>query len=202
MNDANGRPLYLRTTYIADGSPYLYEEYAFAEITSSNGTLYPNVRVKVDLVDKLVIYITESGDEMIATTPIRQVRFHNFISSGVAQGAVVLEGSDGSVNSPGGKIYQVLESGKAKLLKELTVTFSDNKRYGEATVTRVFTRKETYFGLFDGPPGLKKLERNKSSLVDFFPTMKNEVTAYIEAQKLKCKSEEDLIVVFRYYNSI
>ena len=49
---------------------------------------------------------------------------------------------------------------------------------------------------------LRKVEKNKASLISMFETKQTEIRNYIENQKLKCKSEQDLIKVFNYYNSI
>ncbi|HMK25018.1 MAG TPA: hypothetical protein VK483_03245 [Chitinophagaceae bacterium] len=202
MKDAFGRPLYLRTNYIAEGSPFFYDEYCFAEITTTNGKVYPNVKVKIDLVNKSIIYMTESGEEMIATTPINQVKLMIFINNETAYGETILRGFNSPMNSADGNIYQVLEDGKAKLLKEVIVTYSDTKKYSEATITRVFTKKENFFALFENKTELRKVDKNKNSLISMFETKQAEIRNYIENQKLKCKSEQDLIKIFNYYNSI
>jgi hypothetical protein len=202
MSDANGKPLYLRTTYTAEGSPYFYDDYCFAELTGANGKIYSDVKVKLDLTDRSVIYLTESGDEMMATTPITRIKFMSFIYNGTAYGETVLQGFPTALNAADGKVYQVLEDGKTKLLKELEVTYTDNKRYGEATITRVFKRKETCFALLENTTDLKKVEKNKTAVVALFERKQQQVSNYIETQKLKCKNEQDLIQVFRYYNSL
>ena len=202
MKDAHGRPLYLRTTYVAEGSPYFYDDYCFAEITLTNGKVYPDVKVKIDLANKSILYMTESGVEMIASTPIRQVKLMSFISDETDYGEAILRGFNSPLNAADGNIYQVLEDGKTKLLKEVIVTYSDTKKYGEANITRVFTKKEIFFAVFENKKELRKVDKNKSSLISMFETKQTEIRNYIENQKLKCKSEQDLIKVFNYYNSI
>lgn len=202
MNDVTGKPLLLHTTYVAEGSPYFYEDYCYAQITAATGKIYSNVKVKIDLTDKSVIYQTESGAEMIATTPILQVKFMNFVSNGTAHGEVVLTGFNTSLNDEKGKVYQLIEDGKAKLLKELVVTYRDNKKYGEATITRVFTKIETFFGVAENAVQPKKIEKNKTSLASFFEAKQETIKTFIEEQKLKCKTENDFIRVFAYYNSL
>jgi hypothetical protein len=202
MKDAYGRPLYLRTSYVAEGSPYFYDDYCFAEITTTNGKVYPDVKVKIDLINKYIIYITESGDEMIATTAIHQVKFMSFIYNETAYGETILRGFNYPLNAADGNIYQVLEDGKTKLLKEVIVTYSDTKKYGEANITRVFTKKEIFFAVFENKTKLRKVDKNKTSLISMFETKQTDIRNYIENQKLKCKSEQDLIKVFNYYNSI
>ena len=54
MNDANGRPLYWGANYVPDGTPYFHEQYNWADITTLKGTVYKDVRVKYNLLDRVV----------------------------------------------------------------------------------------------------------------------------------------------------
>lgn len=203
MNDANGRPLYQRTEYIAEGTPYLYDEYCFSEITTVSGRIYTDVKVKINLLEKFVVYMADNGDEMIATMPISRIRLMNFVSNGKAHGEKLLESvNNAAMNAPDGKIFEVIENGKAKLLKELTVTYNDDKKYGEATITRVFTKNERLFALLENTTEPKKIEKNKTAIIDLFGAKKELIRSFIEGRQLKCKTEEELAQVFRYYNSI
>ena len=47
MKDVNGRPLYLRITYVAEGSPYLQDAYQAADITTTGNRTYTNIMAKV-----------------------------------------------------------------------------------------------------------------------------------------------------------
>lgn len=202
MNDANGKPLYLPTNYTQEGSPYFYDDYCIAEITSTSGKVYPNVKIKVNLQEKTVIYMTDSGDEMIATTPISSIKFSSVVYSGTAYEETILEGFNTPLNNAEGKIYQVLENGKNKLLKELSIVYNDTKKYGEATITRIFKRIETLFALFENTSELKKVENNKTAIISLFSIKQDLIKAYIDRQKLKCRSEADVIAIFRYFNSL
>ncbi|RYY19565.1 MAG: hypothetical protein EOO04_21755, partial [Chitinophagaceae bacterium] len=169
-SDVNGRPLYLKTEYNADGSPYLYEEYCMAEITAMNGKVYNNIKAKINLQDKLLLFTADNGQEMIMTSPIKKIKFFNYVSNGVAYPERTFQGHLTALNAEGAGIYEVLaEDSAATLLKLTTVNFHDSKGYGDATITRTFKKIETYFAAIPSKSKeLRKVERNKSGVAELF----------------------------------
>ena len=201
MKDANGMPLYWGSTYRAEGSPYYHSDYNWAEITTSNGTVYKDVRVKFNLVERKVQYLADDGTEMLATTAIRSIRFPVLIAEDGSKSNVMLISKTGSVNEANATIYEVLDSGKISLLKQVDITFRDEKKYSEAVITRHFDRKETDFLLL--PNGeYKKLEKNRSFISGVMVDKLKEIDAYITSHNLKCKSTKDFQQIVNYYNSL
>jgi|GEM_PF-692201 hypothetical protein len=203
-NDINGRPMYLKTEYIAEGSPYLYEEYCMTEVTLMDGKVYPNVKAKINLEEKLLLYTLDNGAEMIMTSPVKKIKFYNYVSNGVAYPERTFQGHLTALNAEGAAIYEVIaEDSAATLLKQITVTYNDSKGYGQATITRIFKKAENYFAAIPSQnKELRKVEKNKSALTSLFGSKAAAISAFIEQKKLKCKSEEDLTEVFRYYCSL
>jgi hypothetical protein len=200
MDDANGRPLYLRTSYSGEGSPYFSETYNEAEVTGADGKLYRNVRVKINLLDNEVLYLDAAGKEMIATMPIQKIRLLGFIdATGVSD--KVLKSNGQSLNTPNAPVYEVMDSGRCVLLKQVKVTFKDEKRYNEASVTRVFKRIESYFVLMAGGK-LQKLGQGKEDVLAILKDKEALVRAFIDMNNLKCRRAEDYKQVFGYYNSL
>ena len=205
MEDANGRPLYQRQEYRAEGSPYLFENYCLAEITAANGTKYPPLAIKINCLDNHVIYQAADGTEMIATTPISEITLYVFDENGHTKEKIILRGTNTALNTRGAKIYQVISEGKATLLKELKMSFIDTKGYGEATTTRTFTLDTHYYarlntGENDAP--LHKVERSKSGMIELFNDRQKEIGEYIARENIKCKSQKEMQQVFDYYNGL
>lgn len=197
MKDVNGRPLYLRVTYVADGSPYLEDAYRAADITTTNNKTYTGIMTKVNLMENVVQFLSPDGVEMVATMPVKKIRFH--ASGNGAASHVVLQSND-AINEPGTKIFQVLDSGKISLLKHLKAGFRDDRRYNEATITRVFTHNPVLYALRDGRE--LKVEKNREFLLQLFADKAKEIDRFIREKALKCKSEQDLVQVFQFYNAL
>ncbi len=203
MNDGNGRPLYMRTSYVAEGSPYLSEEYRLADITALSGKVYRNVNVRINFVDSQLEYIDNEGKELSAALPLQKIHFHIFSMEGKTIPNFTLQSVNESINAPGSRIFQLLDSGKCSLLKEIKITYKDQKKYGEATITRIFKKSESYVAFFPGKDQqLIKFDRNKTGVSSLFGDKQAKVSAFIDERKLSCKSDEDLIAVFNYYNSL
>ncbi|WP_315821655.1 hypothetical protein [Paraflavitalea speifideaquila] len=100
LNDANGRPMYMQTSYRSEGSPYYHEQYSLAEITSVAGKVYSNVNVKINIQTNEVLYMSADGKEMITTMPVKRIRFIGFMSE---QGAAdrILESFGQPLNTTG-----------------------------------------------------------------------------------------------------
>ncbi|HEX2848666.1 MAG TPA: hypothetical protein VHN59_19125 [Chitinophagaceae bacterium] len=203
-HDVNGRPIYLKAEYIADGSPYLYDNYCMAEITVMDGKVYPNVKAKIDLQEKLLLYMLDNGTEMIMTSPVKRIKFYNYVSNGITYPERTFQGHLTALNAEGAAIYEVLvEDSAATLLKQITVTFNDSKGYGETSTTRIFKKAEHYFAAIPSQSKeLRKVEKNKSALASLFGSKAAAISTFIEQKKLKCKSDQDLTEVFRYYCSL
>ncbi|MET0465595.1 MAG: hypothetical protein ABW007_20710 [Chitinophagaceae bacterium] len=205
MADADGKPLYLKSSYTAEGSPFIYDEYSDADITLTSGQVYANQKVKVNLLDKYFLYKTPDGVEMEITAPIHSIRFHAIGSGNTKiRQERILEGFGQALNAPGAPIYEVItKDSSAALLKQIIVTYIDVKPYGEVNTTRKFKHNETYFAAV--PPGnkqLKKIEKSKSAVAAIFGSQSSAVIAFINQKKLKCKSEEELVEVFKYYGTL
>jgi len=202
MNDGNGRPLYLRTNYIPEGSPYLYDEFCTAEITTMAGKVYTDVKVKFDLIEKELIYLDDKNESMVTSTPIKKIKLSSFVNNETFHEAVTIESHNMAINSPNTPVYAVLEDGNAKLYKQMLVTYTDLKKYGEATITRTFKRVENFYAVLPGKDTVIRIEKNKTAVAALFGDKQASINSFIEQQKLKCKSQADLIAVFKYYNSL
>ena len=201
-SDANGMPMYQKTEYRSEGSPYFYNDYCFAEVTAMNGVIYTGVKIKVNLEENKVLYLNDENVEMIATAPVKRIKFLPYIQEGKSFSSTILESPGAAINIPGAFIYQLLEDSTAKLYKHVSITYNDNKPYGEATITRVFSKKETYYAMVPGmDSSLHKLERNCEDIINLLKNKGPAINAYIAASKLNCKKEKDLIAIFRFYNT-
>lgn len=199
--ETNGRPLLINSQYNTDGSPFYYEEYAWADLISMNGQSYNGILVKFNISEKQIQFINPAGTEMIAGVPIKKIRLLNVIREDGSVENITLESDTGALNDPAGNVYQVLDSGKISLVKKIDISYSDEKPYGQASVTRHFTRKESDYIILPGGE-YKKLEKNKSFITEALKDKEKQVAVFIETNNIKCKSTKDFQKIISYYNSL
>ncbi|RYY61269.1 MAG: hypothetical protein EOO05_06965 [Chitinophagaceae bacterium] len=202
MQDANGRPLYLRQEYTAEGSPYYYEDYTYADVEAMSGKTYKDVKIRVNLLENQLAFQLPDGTELIAMTPIRSVTFYSFLKDNLSFDRVTLTGLDTPLNTPGVPVYELQVDGKAKLLNKMEVSFTDSKPYGSATITRVFRRKTELMAL-TGSGGLPvKIPKNREGVAALFGKDSEQVEQFIKINKLNCRLVNHLQQVFTYYNRL
>ena len=95
--------------------------------------------------------------------------------------------------------YQVLQDGPVSLLKQVKKTLGEKTEYGSATKTQTFVVSESwYIAKADG--SLVKIKKDKSTLLDALSDKKDQLNNFIEKEKLRVKSEEDMKAVVKAYN--
>lgn len=201
MQDILGKPVYLRVEYNVEGTPFYPAEYFSADIYIRNGKIYTGVPVKFNLLENLLLYKQEDGKEMSATSPISRVVFTD-TSKNWTMNNVIFENGFPSIDKQNeNTYYEVLDSGKVRLLKCRTVNFTDKKYYGQASMTRVFEQSESYY-VYLPERKMKKMEKGVEFFQSVFTDKKEELIRYIEVQKLKCRKESDWKKAIAYYNSL
>jgi len=199
MNDAYGRPLYMHTEYAVEGTPFFSNEYCSANLKIRKGKSYTGIKVKLNLQENLVIYDAGDGNEMAAVTPVERIEFLN--CNDASKNKVLISGYPPVDKQDVSSFYVLLDSGSVQLLKNISVTYRDTKYYGSTNTTRIFEQKENYYA-YSAEKGITRLSKENSAVLAVFNSKKSELSKFIAANDLKCKREDDLVKLFRYYNTI
>jgi hypothetical protein len=201
MTDVGGAPIYLKTEYVIDGSPYFPEEHMRTVIILKSGKIYPTVKSRLNLYDNVLIILREDGAEQMLSGSISKVIYES-VPAGQGTRTVVFQTGfpaiDGHDNTT---YYEVLDSGKLKLIKHSKVSYTDKRGYAEASITREFKKMETYYVVLPGNIILQ-IGKGKKDFLAALPGKKDELEKYIDNKKIKCKKEEDWIELVSYYNSV
>lgn len=198
-NDANGRPLKLNTGFRTEGSPFLYDEYRIADIHAANGQQYKGIKVKLNLAENSILYLSDKNEEMIAEIPIKKIVLDAIGKSK----PVTLISTRPILNEKGAPVFEVLVDGTAKLLKKLTINYTDTRPYNEASVVRTYIQNNT---LYAQTPKVgfqpQKIAKRKTDVLDLLSDKLKQIQSYMESNKLSCKNEKEIILVFEYYNTL
>ncbi|NOT51698.1 MAG: hypothetical protein HOP10_10530 [Chitinophagaceae bacterium] len=198
MTDISGKPIYLKVEYNVEGSPFFPVEYYKADIYIKKGKAYKDVYVKFNLQENLVLFKMADGTELSSSVPIQKIRFTD--TSRNMYNMVFENGFPAVDKQDEGSYYQVIDTGKASLLKYHSVSYIDKKQYGNASITRVFDQEESYYLLLYGI--MQKVGKGQEGFLSLFTDKKEELKKYMEKNKIKCRKEEDWRKVIAYYNSL
>ena len=201
LQDMNGKPIYLKVNYNIEGTPFYPEQYYKADLFIKNGKTYENIYVKFNLQENLVLFKSPDGVEMSATSAVQKIIFTDTINGGIMINKVFENGFPAIDKQNENSYYEVLDSGKVKLLKYHAVRYTDKNYYGDASITRVFEQTEICY-FYEPGKRIKKIEKGMKELLSLFTDKRTELNKYIDEQKLKCRNENDWEKVIAYYNSL
>jgi hypothetical protein len=201
IRNRQGDQFFNKTAIKWEGSPFYPYEYCVANIKTSGGQKFAKTKVRLGLIDNLVYYMVNDSSELVVNMPVEKIEFSS-CTEGVKGGGTEFQSGFAAIDKQDEKtFYQVLDSGKIKLLKYRSVTFSDDQAYGSTTTTRTFKTTETFYANLPGNK-MVKLGKGKEAILSVLADKKSQVENYIATNELKCKTEDDLVYVFNYYNSL
>jgi hypothetical protein len=194
----SGQPfMKARFAKVIEGSAFFNEQFMQGAIILSEGREYKYKLVRLNILDKEINYIDNRGDELVATTPIREVILWDTISK-TDHRFVVSEYIEAD-KKPEKDFYELLQSGAAELYKQYKKTLVETQVYGNATwEQKIFTDTRYYLLHQKQWRRIKKL----NDLPEFFADKKKELQQFITTKNLSGDSEENFTAVVKYYNSL
>jgi hypothetical protein len=183
---------------VVSGTPYFNEDYLPADLLMSGGGEHRNIPVKIDLVSNELVYKDSLGNELVATSSIRQVVLHNksagkdfvFINSAL----VNFNGHE-----PPAGWYQLIESGDASLYKKIQKTINETKPYNSATTEQTIQTTNKYF--VDAFSTFTEVKKPKE-LAELLADKSKEMESYIASNKINSKEDDGWQKAIAYYNSL
>lgn len=182
---------------IVEGTPFFNESFTGGKIVLSGGRIYTNIKLRLDMMDNTLQYISPEGEELIATTPIKTV----FLTDPATQKENQFDHSDQimTLSKMETGWYQLLDTGVLRLYKRHHKIIRENKPYGSATVEQYITTSYTYYLLINSVfTPIKKIK----ALPEMLQDKKTELQEYINTNSFTGKSDKDYLAVVGYYNSL
>lgn len=183
---------------IVSGSGYLSDNWMKADLILGDNKVCNNAIVRLDLLDNSVEYMDVSGNKMIATSVIREIKMtdttngdqYRFVhSSTLPTGKGIQEGW-----------YEVLEEGKASVYKRINKSVSESRQtYGSATMEQSIHTTEEYYIV---NAGIINRIKKFNSIPDVLLTKKEELKKFIKEKGLDGKTQDDFTTVVAYYNEL
>jgi hypothetical protein len=178
-----------------EGSPYLNETYANAEIWSS-ATAHQNFSVRYNIYQDAMEY--KQNGQIYAFDPSSKLRR---VVLGDETFILSRYDLDGQTKSG---FLQVLDSGKVMLYAKKVVKFTDAKKGGNLDGTDQlarYARGADVFFFKIGNTVPKEVESLKS-MIAVFPDKNEELTQFAKKEKISIKKEKDMIKLVKYYDGL
>jgi hypothetical protein len=198
--DLKGSQIPVANAVSIEGTPYYNPSWSSGSITLFNKKKYEGVSVKLNLHTDDVLYIEEkTKKELVA---IKGSVWEVEVGDPEINGLLVRFrcGYPVTGNNDVKTYYQVLEEGKATLLKQLKKIVNEDKPFNSATVIRRYETEKSYF-IFTGN-SMIPLKRKKEDLLEVLADQNEKVDEYIRINKLNIKAEDHLAKIIHYYNTL
>jgi len=181
------------------GSAYLYPEWSAGTLTDKNGKAYANLQLKYDTYSDR-IELNQDGQVL----EINSVAYPQFTLSVVQPGSnsVVKHSFSTGYNVPGFSVnsyFDVLKEGGITVLKKFKTSFVEENvsSYGTAEQKKSFQTKALYF-IVNEKKNVKETKLNRRSVLEVFPEKAQQIEDFLKKEKLKLKTENDLVKVIDF----
>lgn len=177
------------------GTPFFTDKWVKGSVLTTRG-VYENLELKFDIYDNTIFFnkndeAFEMQDDIVSFTlmhkPGQPASYSHF------QKGIVGPGLQGN------QYVQVLEKGNISLYRLYLKHVSEMSEVN-AGIVKTFTNGAKYYTGKNNAATLLKTDRE--SVLVLLADKAEQVSSFISTNKISFKKEEDLIKIFKYYNSL
>lgn len=181
---------------VVQGSPFFIDRWNKGYISTREGKKLRDLSIRLNLADQQLHYLKD-GVEYVTDQPLSEV----LIDDQQTGQLFVFRSGFPPVHHTSNKTYfQALAEGEVVLLKHLRKIITESTPFGSATTQQIIRDSETYYIWKKG--AMIKVKKEKDSLLSALKDKKEQLETFISQSRINFKSEEDLVKVVNYYNSI
>jgi hypothetical protein len=145
LTDLKGEPLVNRYSNVTEGSPYLFDEWMKGTIITPDGKVYDKLSLKINLLDKEIIFLNDQQQEIILKNPVKEVLIEDILRKAEYR---FIRGNAACGQKPD-DFQELLVPGRTQLLKTHVRTLTTIKPYGSAVEEEKITATARYYLLFE-----------------------------------------------------
>jgi hypothetical protein len=194
--DQNGKSFVNPAPEVA-GSPFLTDEWQIGSVVLINNQRFDSVRIRLNLLSQEVHVLDRGNNEIaLARGYIKKIRWPNGVMGGTSFqiGFPAVDAQDA------GNFYGVLSAGKLWLLRSIRKVIVQHKDDMSGEVKKEYQTYEDYY-VFDDK-AMQRVKKDKSFLLPLLSQQKDKVDGFINDNKLKLRSIDEVKRVIDYYNSL
>jgi hypothetical protein len=201
MEGFDGRPLLKKYDPDIKGSPFMNDNWAPAKITLSKVKEMGPVLVKFNLESNELHFLDSAGKELIAVEgTIKKVDFINYYSKDSIRyifktGYPIIDKQNENY------FYQVFTEGEIELLASRFKYISTVKDAYSGEIKKDFVEGGTVLYVFANNT-LQVFHPKKDFIISLLKSKEQEITRFIDSNKLNLKKTKDIIRLFNYYNGL
>jgi|SRR5687768_3202011 len=182
---------------LVSGSPFFSETWMKADVLAHDSSVYKISKLRLDLLEGIIIYRNDKNEEMTSDQSFKAISLTDTISG---KNYVFVHSSFIAGTDPKEKNWYELLIGKnITLFKQYHKRMVESKAYASSVTEQNIETEERFFIALNG---MFTRVKTASDIAKLVVTNKKVFQDYIEKNKLKGKTEAELITAVEYYDSL
>ncbi|MGF7078522.1 hypothetical protein [Mucilaginibacter sp. UYCu711] len=184
-----------------DVTHYLYDTWTKGSVKQADGKTFTDLDLMFNQDRSMVIFMSpEKHIAQAFAVPVTE--FTIAAPAGTENGAIkkFQRGFNPIDGATAATYFEILADGNTKLLKRTEFKRVNEVAIGDIYPTRQIKPFDTYYASSNNV--LIKVRREKKAILSLLKDKATDIDAYISANKLSVKDEQDLAKVFNYYNTL
>lgn len=179
------------------GNPYFIKDWSEGVIRFSSGKVTDKFKLRFNAVQNRLL-LQFSGSTFAAESGVKEFVMY---TKNKKDSFVFCKGYPATDRGNEETFYQVLEKGKATLLKLVTKDIIEEKEIlASSKVSRHYQDVELLYLFHDG--AVHKIEKESAPVERFPVNRQEELKAYISQHQLKMRTADDFVKVVKKYNEL
>ncbi|HNP17199.1 MAG TPA: hypothetical protein PKL31_02090 [Fulvivirga sp.] len=180
-----------------EGTPFLYDDWSQGSITTTNGAIFTDIKLKYNLYNEQLIFLNEKSNEpfLVDLDKLQEFNIYGLDTLHFVKNTVL-----SSIFNT--HFFQLLYSGPVSLFKVQSkeiLQFDANSSSPTSNPPRLITRSSLFLVNDDTYCELKK---GRKKVISCFDDHKVEMENFAKKNKLNFNDERDLVKLFHAYEVI
>lgn len=182
------------------GSKFLYETWTTGDVLQEDNKYFNGMNLKYNIYDDQLIFKNQKDEILAFKTLVKEFHLYEDVDDTTKTVRVYKNGFPEVEKYNKKSYYQVLVDGKVMLLKKYYLSFVESMPYGTSDIQKTLIPNQAYYLFFNGK--MTKVKKQKDNILSTLPNQKSALNLYVKNEKIKFKTDEDLIKVLSYYNTL
>lgn len=183
-----------------EGTPYLHADWLPGSLVDNEGAVFANLFLRYD-AHRGILEMNKTGNVVLVDKTVHPSFTLSLLTdAGVTETEIFRNGYGNIPNLTKNDYLQVLLDEKILLLKYVKISLEEENAtsYGGQAASKKFVKKELYFLKMAEDEMFKEVKISKKSLSSVLPQYSQLLKSDMKNKRLK--SEEDLIVLLKYFS--
>ncbi|RTL59216.1 MAG: hypothetical protein EKK37_13030 [Sphingobacteriales bacterium] len=184
------------------GTPYFLDSFMNCVLTTKKGQKFAYDKMRLNLYTNQIHYLDKNNTELVVDEGV--ITRVVFLKKGVDTIAGFAFSNDyPSINKNSNSTYYLeMNSGKARILEQISKEVGYSSMVTGQVPKKEFKEHKEYFVFNENHSKMERWRKGKDFVIGFLNDKKEQVEKFINDNNLNCKSTDDVVKVFDYYNSL